>query len=803
MLPFLLLLAGLPGPQTSTALPRGDEAVDLVEVRVRDARDWLLLRRFATDLHDHFHAPDRAQVLADRREQSRLEALGLELHTVQEDLGAPLPALASASSGSYAGYRTHDEMGLGLLQLSVQFPQVVSTPFSIGTTWEGRTIWAVRLSDTPAVHDPSEPVVWLDALHHAREPIGGEVLMRLVEQVASGYSTDPELRRLVDSTNLLVMPCVNPDGYEFNRVLVPSGGGLWRKNKAPNANGSIGVDLNRNFGWEWGPQWAGSSGYTGSSEYRGPAPFSEPETRALRDLAAQQPPDIYVSLHAFGGYCLIPWGYDSVLSSEDALLRGWARDVAEPLGWGYGTPWETIGLANGTALDWFHATHRALTFAPEIGTPQDGFYPQGARIDELCEEVVPRLLELVRRAGPAPRLVEVELVEADGDGDPWPERGESWEVVVRVDDPGRAPFVGLLSLGVPSELGDLWSTPRTLALEPGEERTVRLGLRIAGDAPTGSRLPLQVVLEGQDQRLEHTLTLVVGERHPLLVEAFDLDEPGWVVEGSGSGGFELGVPELVVEPGSGLVLQPAGDASGSPTGRCAVTGAAAGPAPESNDLDGWTRLTSPRLDLTGYEHVELECAAWVTSLPANDALQLELSRDDGLTWVGLQSSGHAPSWGALRVDLADQPPTASMRLRFTLRDEPDDGVAEALVDDLRILAVDRQPRLTVFGRSLPGDAPRLFLAAPDLAGCTVQVLRGLALGPGVAQPGVGGLLRLEGPTAVVWSGVLDAQGRAMASLPLDPLLVPTGGEYFLQAIVDPGTPAARWTNAARLPLREH
>ena len=66
-----------------------------------------------------------------------------------------------------------------------------------------------------------------------------------------------------------------------------------------------------------------------------------------------------------------------------------------------------------------------------------------------------------------------------------------------------------------------------------------------------------------------------------------------------------------------------------------------------------------------------------------------------------------------------------------------------------------------------------------------------------------GLLRLEGPTAVVWSGVLDAQGRAVASLPLHPLLVPTGGEYFLQALVDPSARTARWTNAARLPLREH
>jgi len=811
---MLLSLALAALPQSLPQLPRGagSAVLDVVEVQIDGARDWELLRRFATDIDDHFHAPGRARIFADDAEQARLARIGLELDVVREDLvawhaehaGPPSQAFVFGG-GSFAGFRTYDEMALRLLQLQVQYPNVVSQRIPLGTTWQGRTLWGVRVSNTPNVHDPSEPVVWYDALHHAREPIGGEALIRFLEHLATGYGSDDEVTRLVDRNNLIVIPCVNPDGYEFNRQLSPSGGGLWRKNMAPLPSGALGVDLNRNYDWEWGPQWPGSSSFEGSHEFHGPAAFSEPETQALRDFAAANPPDLVISCHSYGEYCLMPWGYDAVTTPDDAVLRVLSQRFAEPLGWGFGTPWETLGFANGSSLDYFYGAHGALAFAFEIGTDADGFWPQGARIDELCDEVLPSFTRLARLAGPAPRLSQPTLVEVLGDGDGWKEPGELWSVRVTLENEGQANLTGVLRLGLPASLAEFSTAPANIALGPQGSRDIEFGFRIADDAPLGERLTLRLRLETPDEQLEVELTLAVGEGRPIVVEGFDVDEPDWTTEGSGSGGFERGTPALVIDAVSAVMTQPAGDASGLPGGLCFVTGPEAGATASDHDLDGWTWLRSPRLDLADFDHVELELARWFTELPGvgapGDALLVELSNDDGASWSELARFEPEGAWRTERLDLAAVLPlTSAMRVRFTVRDQPDDGLTEALVDELRFLAITDSPRLTAFGRSVAGDVPRLFVCAPELAGRSVELRRALLEGPGAAAAGAAGTYFLAGPSAVVWTGTLDADGLATMPIPLAPMLIPINGELCFQALLDAGGADATWTSLVRLPV---
>jgi hypothetical protein len=89
-------------------------------------------------------------------------------------------------------------------------------------------------------------------------------------------------------------PQVNPDGWAWNEEVRPRGGGMKRKNglrscgRGVRPGPSDGVDLNRNFGFKWGyTKQQGSSAQGCAEEYRGAAPFSEPETRAVRDVIAR------------------------------------------------------------------------------------------------------------------------------------------------------------------------------------------------------------------------------------------------------------------------------------------------------------------------------------------------------------------------------------------------------------------------------------------------------------------------------------------------------------------------------------
>jgi len=102
------------------------------------------------------------------------------------------------------------------------------------------------------------------------------------------YSSDPSIKNIVDNTEMYFIPVVNPDGYIYNQTTNPNGGGLWRKNRRNNGDNTYGVDLNRNYSYNWGYDNTGSSGNTNSDTYRGPSPFSEPESRIMRDFTYQR-----------------------------------------------------------------------------------------------------------------------------------------------------------------------------------------------------------------------------------------------------------------------------------------------------------------------------------------------------------------------------------------------------------------------------------------------------------------------------------------------------------------------------------
>jgi hypothetical protein len=182
--------------------------------------------------------------------------------------------------------------------------------YQIGeTATRRRPIWAIRVSDNPEI-DEDEPAVLFNGVQHAREPMGAFICAELLENLTKSYETSPAYRRLVDSLEIWLIPVVNPDGYEYiidNRLHFP----WWRKNLRDNDGDGVfdplvdGVDLNRNYDYNWGD---GDESAPASWFFHGSAPFSEPEVRAVHDLAVRENILLGVDYHSYGESVLFPWG---------------------------------------------------------------------------------------------------------------------------------------------------------------------------------------------------------------------------------------------------------------------------------------------------------------------------------------------------------------------------------------------------------------------------------------------------------------------------------------------------------------
>ena len=60
-----------------------------------------------------------------------------------------------------------------------------------------------------------------------------------------------EVKALIEEMDIMIFPCVNPEGRDFSQNGVP----LWRKNRNPADSGGvaskIGIDINRNQDFLW------------------------------------------------------------------------------------------------------------------------------------------------------------------------------------------------------------------------------------------------------------------------------------------------------------------------------------------------------------------------------------------------------------------------------------------------------------------------------------------------------------------------------------------------------------------------
>ena len=298
--------------------------------------------------------------------------------------------------GSMLGNYTLLQAEAQMDTLRNMYPGFVSQKDSIGASIEGRTIWAFKVSDNPGI-DEDEPEVLYTGLTHAREPLSMMNLFFFVRWLCENYSSDVTAGFLVDHREMWFVPIINPDGYAYNETIAPNGGGMHRKNRRPNPDDSNcnegtdqGVDLNRNYGYHWGPNYSGSSGNPCSGIYRGTSAFSEPETEAISDFILSRQFKNVLHYHSYSNVLIHSWG-DGTLPDEPDLstLREIGAEMTRANGYAVGTGMETIGYGvNGDAVDWTYGTAGLLSYTPEVGSYADNFWPSEDRVVPLCQDQV-------------------------------------------------------------------------------------------------------------------------------------------------------------------------------------------------------------------------------------------------------------------------------------------------------------------------------------------------------------------------------------------------------------------------------
>lgn len=295
-------------------------------------------------------------------------------------------ALGDSGAGDwFAEYHDYVAISAHLQRLADAAPERASL-HGIGSSLDGRPLWALRVG---GAHPDDAPML-INGTQHAREWIAAMATTCVADRLVREYDGDEAIRQFVDTTELWIVPVVNPDGYQYSW----GQDRYWRKNRRE----GYGVDLNRNFSVAWGG--AGSSGLKRSQTYRGGRPFSENESAALRDLAKREGIRLHIDFHAYGQLVLYPWNHSDKPTDDQARFAALGDRLASAIHAAHGTQYRLMRgvelyTSAGTMTDWMYGEAGAVSFTIEL-RPRggNGFVLPPEQIRPTCDEALAAVLAL-------------------------------------------------------------------------------------------------------------------------------------------------------------------------------------------------------------------------------------------------------------------------------------------------------------------------------------------------------------------------------------------------------------------------
>lgn len=437
----------LAGPASALDGLLSGRTAELAAEPLRLARVWVtretahLLGDF-DDTHNVFE-DGSVEVLLWPGDLGRLVQAGLRHEVTVADLVARDAALEASSAGRPAGlrlqpgetedgaYRNLAQFNADMQMLATDHPDIcelIELPFP---SLQGRTVYGLEIAEDVARKD-GRPVYYNDGVHHAREwPAAEMPIMWAFDLIdsyrrATGTGTpydptpdahDERMANIVRHSRNIIIPVVNPDGYDYSRT-GPAGTGrdvvdtqftalvpglsmqYWRKNMrgidagfgsfnpgvesaipnngvVPTTPGAIGVDCNRNYAYRWGGN--GSSAAQYNETYRGAEPFSEPESRNVQWVHQRWQCVSGITHHTSGDLVLWAWGDTHEDAPDDNLLARVGFASARYNGY---RPTKSIDLyvTTGTCSDYTYGSFGSVSYT---------FEHAGSSFHPPYEEVVP------------------------------------------------------------------------------------------------------------------------------------------------------------------------------------------------------------------------------------------------------------------------------------------------------------------------------------------------------------------------------------------------------------------------------
>lgn len=289
----------------------------------------------------------------------------------------------AAGIPGYSCYATVEETLQFGSDLATTYPTLAEW-LDIGDSWKktngegGYDLMVLKITNKSITGN--KPKLFLNSGMHAREYTPVAVTTDFAKLLLEQYSTDADIKWIVDHHEVHILFHTNPDGRK-----IAESGKYQRKNVHSNSCSSDqqGVDLNRNFKHFWHATANGSSGDACSEVYRGGSAESEPETQAmsnymraifpdargpqLSDAAASDTTGMHIDIHSSGKLVLWPYGHTNTPTGNDASYKALGKKIAWLNNY---APQQSIGLypTDGTSDDVSYGELGVAALTFELGT---------------------------------------------------------------------------------------------------------------------------------------------------------------------------------------------------------------------------------------------------------------------------------------------------------------------------------------------------------------------------------------------------------------------------------------------------